>query len=351
MNQLYLLPVRNMRNKLFVNLGLVIIAATLIMASCKKGGDKGAGKPPTTIPEVKPAPSDAARELLKSYILNVKTSDGHIYDAKDDKGHNMDCLKIIANPAVPGEYIGVSHMMVDGKFTAYLATSTDLLHWKWIRQLAGSESGPASQPTIKATPDGGFVLAWEQEPKNFIRLVYHKSWDDVKNGVITKTFDAPHTLSTCAEGTPNLYAADKDNVSVGFHYWSNCDVDRQAKATCNWSTWESNTESDYDKALLVYGPKGNIGDRDGYMTIDGFNFGIIEAQGQKNDFGTWKSYIYDYQTKKADLLNIVTHGGSQSFANPTFTKTEHWRPKRYCGNHICTLAKLSSGRSRRADLL
>jgi len=51
----------------------------------------------------------------------------------------------------------------DGHVRVNLATSTDLLSWHWVRELAGSGTGPASQPTIAQASNGGFVLAWEQE--------------------------------------------------------------------------------------------------------------------------------------------------------------------------------------------
>jgi hypothetical protein len=37
------------------------------------------------------------------------------------------------------------------------------MNWHWVRELAGSNTGPASQPTIAQAANGGFVLAWEQE--------------------------------------------------------------------------------------------------------------------------------------------------------------------------------------------
>ena len=263
------------------------------------------------------AVSDASRATLRGYLENVAGADGKVYDVKDNAGHNMDCLKIIPNPT--GGFIGVSHAAYNGVLKVNLSTSTDLLNWTWVRELAGS-SGPAHQPTILATSNGGFVVAWEQEPNNHVKLSYFSSWINLRNGVTDKTYDAPQTLSTCAEGTPNLYSASSTSVDVGFHYYSNCNVDRQARATCNWTSWTATAQPNFDNAILYWGVQGNIGDRDGYLNFGGYNFGLIEGQGLKNDFGTWKSYLYDYQTGNADQLNIKTNGGSGSFANPTFTK-------------------------------
>lgn len=299
-----------MRKRAFIINMLAILALFL---SCHKGTVKTPVKQPTT----KSAPSDSVRAVLRGYIENVTSADGKIYAAKDNTGKTMDCLKIIANPA--GGYIGVYHTMIADTFRTSVASSTDLLHWTWIRELAGSNTGGASQPTIVATAEGGFVMVWEQEPSNHPKFSYFNNWNDLKNGKVTKTFEAPHTLSTCAEGTPNIYSASSTSVDVGFHYWSNCDVDRQARGTTNWTSWSSAPQQQIDNAILVYGVHGNIGDRDGYLNFKNYNFGLIEGQGIKGDFGTWRCYLYDYQTGNAEQLNIHTDGGSQAFANPTFT--------------------------------
>lgn len=270
-----------------------------------------------TTAQAKRAPSDPARAILRGYIENVTGADARVYDAKDNVGHNMDCAKIIANPA--GGYIAVYHTYVNGEAKVNLATSTDVLHWTWVRELAGSNTGSASQPTIAVAADGGFVMAWEQEPNNHLKFVYFRNWTDLKNGVVSKSFDAPRTLSSCAEGTPNLYYASSTRLDVGHHYYSNCDVDREARGTLtNFNSWTTAKQPRFDNAILHWGVKGNIGDRDA-VVFNGYNFGVIEGQGAKGDFGTWRTYLYDYQTGNADTLHIVTDGGSKAFANPTIT--------------------------------
>lgn len=290
----------------------------LVFASCQKSNNTAADKQKDSVQkEAAAPPSDAPRAALRSIVENVTTADGKIYNAKDNTGKTMDCLKIIANPS--GGYIGVYHTMINGTFKTNVASSTDLLHWTWIRELAGSNNGGASQPAIAATATGGFVMVWEQEPNNHLKFSYFNSWTDLQNGAVAKTFEAPHTLSTCAEGTPNIYSASSTSVDVGFHYWSNCDVDRQARGTTTWTSWSASAQPQIDNAILYWGVHGNIGDRDGYLKFLNFNFGLIEGQGTKGDFGTWRCYLYDYQTGNADKLNIHTDGGSQAFANPTIT--------------------------------
>lgn len=265
------------------------------------------------------APSDPARAALKDLISNVTTATAKVYNARDNAGHTMDCAKIIANPA--GGFIAVYHTYVNGQAKVNLATSSNLLTWTWIRELAGSNNGSASQPTIKVAADGGFVMAWEQEPSNHLKFVYFRNWADLQNGVVNKSFEASRTLSSCAEGTPNLYAASSNSLDVGFHYYANCDVDRQARGTLtNFNSWTAVKQSNFDNALLHWGVAGNIGDRDGYLNYQNYNFGLIEGQFTKGDFGSWRTFIYDYSTGNAEQLNIQTDGGSQAFANPTITK-------------------------------
>jgi hypothetical protein len=84
-------------------------------------------------------------------------------------------------------------------------------------------------------------------------------------------------------------------------------------------TYSSRRDSPNAYALLYWGVAGNIGGRDGYLEYGGFRFGLIEGQFTKGDFGSWRSFVYDYQTGNAEPLAIHTHGGSRAFANPKLT--------------------------------
>ena len=59
-----------------------------------------------------------------------------------------------------------------------------------------------------------------------------------------------------------------------------------------------------------------IGDRDG-GSYDGDYNRLIEAQLAPGDFSSWRNFLY--AGGSATQLSIRTHGGSQAFANPTFT--------------------------------
>jgi hypothetical protein len=190
------------------------------------------------------------------------------------------------------------------------------MSWAWRRRL----NAQASQPTIAAAEDGGFVAAWEQEPDNHLRILYYRSLEDLLGGAPSKDYEAGRTLSSCAEGTPNIYAATSTRVEIGFHYYWNCDVDRQAIGILtDFNSWSAMALPAYDAALLPWGVGGNIGDRD-YIRFQGRDFDLIEGQLVKGDFGSWRVFLYEHHTGEAAQLDIATHRGSRNFANPTVTE-------------------------------
>jgi hypothetical protein len=63
---------------------------------------------------------------------------------------------------------------------------------------------------------------------------------------------------------------------------------------------------------------GNIGDRD-HLRYLGGDYDLVEAQGRQGDFGSWRVYLVDRSAMTARRVEVVTHGGSTAFANPTAT--------------------------------
>jgi len=262
------------------------------------------------------SPTDAeARAELRYYIERVARATARRYRVFDDAGHTMDGLKIIANPDAGG-FIGVYQTYRAGTFDAHLATSSDLLHWTWRVVLDRS----AAQPTIKAA-GAGFVVVTETDGDNHLRFYYYDRWQALLSASPSRTYDAARTLSPCAEGTPNIYAGDNTRVDVGFHYWSQCDVGRQARGVTDWSTWSAAPEPALDSAIITYGIAG-VGDRDGPFTFRGYQFAVIEGEGVRNQWDSWRVFLYDYQTQTADQLSIQTNAGSISFGNPTIEEVQ-----------------------------
>jgi hypothetical protein len=329
----YKLQLNSYQSKLLVSTVLSIIIFSI--SGCGKSGSVDPNGPNGTtqqtsagkVPAHTLAASDAARAQLRALIDNVKGASMRVYAVHDNAGHSMDCLKIISNPYVSGQFIGVYHTLVSNVYKTNLATSTDLKTWSWVRELAGSSpGGPASQPTIAYdATDGGFMMAWEQENLggggNHVKVVYFSSWANLQNGVVANSYDCPQSLSTCAEGTPNFYSVSKATCDIGHHYYSGCTVDKQGRGTLkNLNSWSTTKQTKVDNAMLYWGVKGNIGDRDGYANFLNYNFGLFEGQYTSGDFTTWRVFLYDYQTGNADTTVIQTDAGSYAFANPTITQ-------------------------------
>lgn len=261
---------------------------------------------------------DHARSELRSCIEDVTRATAHRYGVKDDRGNVMDTVKII--PVLEtGGFAGVYHSYRDdtGAFYVHLATTNDLLNWNWRTELAAE----ASQPTILAASDGGYVLAWEQEPENHLKFSYFSSWVNLLEGVSSTTFEAPRQLSDCAEGTPNLYSASSTLVEAGFHFNASCDLDRQARGTTDWSTWSPIERPLLDRAVLMQGVMGGVGDRD-VLNFMGFEFTLIEGQLTRDDWRSWRVFLYDDFKVRAEQLDFRTHAGSVAFSNPTIAQIE-----------------------------
>lgn len=148
----------------------------------------------------------------------------------------MNCIKIIKRTG-SDDFIGVYHTYKNNVPRVNLAISNDLLEWTRLKELAVH----ASQPTIAVPIDQpqGYLLVWEDTPSIHLKFTFYMTWDDLKAGITQKTYEVKRTLSSCAEGTPNIYGEPSlDSIDVGFHFSDDCTLDRQARATlANFSLW------------------------------------------------------------------------------------------------------------------
>jgi hypothetical protein len=260
---------------------------------------------------------------LAGLLGDVRAATGFRYDASDSLGNRMDTAKVIAGPV--GGYLAVYH---SGQ-VCHLASSTDLM--EWTHQAVVDE--PATQPTIAATPDGGLLTAAEFNDGHGgrLRIRYWTTLGALLAGRPTREFLAPRTLSACNEGTPSIRQIsldadlDASTIELGFHYHRGCQVDRQAWGTLTgFRTWTAARNPVLDaavrRAAAAAGEQvgGNIGDRDHLRYLDR-DYDLVEAQGRRGDFGSWRIYLYDPAVGTAERLGILTHGGSTAFANPTAT--------------------------------
>jgi hypothetical protein len=266
---------------------------------------------------------DIPSTTLARLLGDVRAAAAFRYDARDSLGNRMDTAKVIASPA--GGYLAVYH---SGR-VCHLATSSDLMEWTHM----GVIDEPATQPTIATTPDGGLLTATEFDDGHGGRLRVHH-WPTLEallRGRPARQFLAARTLSACNEGTPSItriaFGADADatTIDIRFHYHRDCRVDRQARGTLTgFRRWTASTDPTLDAAIeraaAAAGGRvgGNIGDRD-HLRYQGRSYDLVEAQGREGDFGTWRVYLHDRSAGTARRLEIVTHGGSTAFANPTAT--------------------------------
>lgn len=280
---------------------------------------------------------DETRADLLGYVGDIPGADGYRYDATDDRGHVMDTVKIIQ--IKPDEFAAVYHWWSDdlGGFIMSLATSPNLLDWSWQTDLATY----ASQPYIAAASDGGWVVAWEQEPpsqdENYLRMALYPDWEALLAAAPTKVFTAERQLSDCAEGTPNIYSASSTEVVFGFTFFAGCEIDREGLGTTNWTTWEASTQPHLDRAVLFQGYRGHIGDRE-VLEFRGHAFTFLESQFTLDDWRTFRVILYDEGLGARDPVGLTggvgsapsqppsthvfmwTHKGSFAFTNLTATE-------------------------------
>ncbi len=274
----------------------------------------------------------AASPELVALLEDVRTADGYRYGTTDDQGVGMDTAKIVPGPPGTG-YLAVYHHLIGGAFNVRLATSTDLLNWHYVATLETD----ASQPTIAELSGGGFLVAYEKTGRgaacggsgSCLAFQHYPSLDALLAGAEARSVAVNRTLSACNEGTPNIYAAtlhpdlDHSIINVGFHYFKGCDVDRQATGTLtNFSSWKTQADANLNTLFTNLGTiGGNVGDRDALLH-QGRPYSLVEGQDRKNDFGTWRPYLFDRTANSLTRLELQTQGASTSFGNPTYTELE-----------------------------
>ncbi|MEA2241206.1 MAG: hypothetical protein QOD24_762 [Solirubrobacteraceae bacterium] len=280
-------------------------------------------------PQLVVTPDDARGARLAG-LLDPGAADGFVAHVTDNAGSSLDALDVIAAPpgqGVPGRYIGVHHTLVGGVFVTKLATSNDLRTWTHRADL----DTHASQPTLAALPDGGFVLAFERDTpdvqfvsKSNLVLRHYASWAALAARTFDREANLPRTLAQTAEGTPGLNVTswngpDASQIAITFHYLKNISVDRQAAGVLtnfDAAGWAPQPDAAANSLFIGLGTRGNLGDR-ADLLYEGHPFAVFEAQSVKADFATWRWYLYDRERDEARQLAVRGPAGSYAFGNPT----------------------------------
>jgi hypothetical protein len=280
-------------------------------------------------PQLVVTPDDARGARLAG-LLDPRASDAFVPHAIDGAGSSLDALDVIAaapGQGVPGRYIGVHHTLVGGVFVAKLATSDDLTTWTHRADL----DTHASQPTLAALPDGGFVLAFERDTpdvqfvsRSNLVLRHYASWAALAAGTFDREANLPRTLAQTAEGTPGLKVTSwngpgASQIAITFHYLKNISVDRQAAGVLtnfDAAGWAPQPDAAVNSLFIGLGTRGNLGDR-ADLLYEGHPFAVFEAQSVKADFATWRWFLYDRERDEARRLAIRAPAGSYAFGNPT----------------------------------
>ena len=259
-------------------------------------------------------------QKLKTEALNkVAGSPVLKFDAKDNRGVNLDGLSIIkADEAYT--YLAVSHSLVSGsQFKLYLSGSNDLTRWTYLAEL-----GDRSHQGDIAKWGSGYIVANEQDPvngSNTIRVRYYASYQQLLSNTHSHSIVLPRYFSNAAEGTPDIRTVigtspESSHIEIGFHYYNQSIQDQIAFGILrdfkDWKAWKDEI-SNYN--IKQMGFKGNFGDRSGFEHKGTYT--LQEAQINANDWSSWRLLLGNgaFYT----VLSPVTPKGSVSFANPSIT--------------------------------
>ena len=226
--------------------------------------------------------------------------------ATDQLGHQLTALSVVPDPEGDG-WLGVYHWPT-GKgpadFAVGLATSKDLLRWENVAQL---DADGGNMPVLHRTPDGGFLLAYEDYLRvvegNAISRIRVRAYAD-RARLLTNTWSTqrtlPATLSDNNEGTPSFDLVDwngsaaASTIRLRFHFNAGATgVDRQGVGTLRgFRDWTAERDRALDRTLTAAGFPASHGRRTTF-TAGGRPWMLIEAQERPADFATWRLVLLD----------------------------------------------------------
>ncbi|TLX78461.1 hypothetical protein E9993_01920 [Labilibacter sediminis] len=241
-----------------------------------------------------------------------------LFDLKDDQNRSIQVLRVVKADEAKYTYLGVYHgQIAPNHFNLYLAGSNDLQNWEYIKTIGDR----AHQGDIEKWGTG-YLVANEQdvvEGSNNIQVRYYSSYQKLIKNQPSSSVSIPRLFAQTAEGTPDIRQIEgaspgESRIYLGFHYYENQDVDKQAFGVLNnfvdFRGWKDEI-ANYN--ITEMGFVGNIGARSSFYSGSD-QYVILEAQTQKNLWEGWRLLLGDggFYTQ----LNIQTPKGSTSFANP-----------------------------------
>ncbi|CAB4911754.1 unannotated protein [freshwater metagenome] len=226
--------------------------------------------------------------------------------ATDGLGHQLTALSVVPDPAGDG-WLGVYHWPT-GKgpadFAVGLATSKDLLAWENVAEL---DADGGNMPVLQRTPDGGFLLAYEDyvrvEEQNAISRIRVRHYAD-RARLLRNTWsvqrELPATLSDNNEGTPTFEEVDwngspgASSIGLRFHFNAGANgVDRQGVGTLRgFRDWSARRDRALDRTLTAAGFPASHGRR-ATFAAGGRPWMLVEAQTRPGDFATWRLVLLD----------------------------------------------------------
>ena len=259
---------------------------------------------------------------LRTIVEDVPGAANYRYGVRDNLGASMNGLEVVQSPY--GGYLGVYHTVVGTTSVVRVATSVDMMNWRFEATLVEN----ASQPAIYKLARGGALLAYESHTGcggagHCVALREYATESALLNGVAGRRLVLPRRLSACEEGTPSITSATSTltSIQLSFHYSKDCLVDRQGRGTLkdfDASMWTASTAPSIDTGLQTAGasPEAASGDRDSGF-YDGASQRLYEAQLGPSDPGSWRGFLWIGSA--ATQLAIQTHGGSRAFGHPSYT--------------------------------
>lgn len=271
--------------------------------------------------------SDSWKETrnLDGILKEAHVGADSFYSLHDNAGRSLDGLQIQQENS--NELVGIYHTLIGpDKFCLRLATarvSQGLRSWIHTTDV---DCDYASQGEIKRLPDGKYLMAYEKNPtgrRPFIRFRFYNSYQALISNQVARQFDAPFTPGANADGTPNFrwirYDGNPDSmtVEIGFHYNRSSDG-RDVNAIGflrGFQSFDSYPHNPLnDRLYQVAG--WHLGDRT-FFQYGGRNYTLVEAMTAKNDWNSWRLFLYDESSGHLEPIQFATPKNSPSHGNPS----------------------------------